>query len=293
MRKHVQTLLFCILAVVLFAVCPDILPSVRMQGRVEAAAKLSDTELKLAVKESAILKVTGKSGTVKWSSSNKKVAAVKGGKVTAKKAGKATITAKVGKTRLSCKVTVSGSYKSIYRALLEKGSVTHPDFTTGGEGSTVTPIDSFSVLDIDKNGMPELVISNSEQDSPLRLFVVFTVKHGEASYCGGYGLRYGGELWYSGKYKAVYQCNLYPGGMEVQCLHRLTGGKLKIWKRASSYYDYGKSKTVYDYSTNNGTAKEINEKTYQSVVKKYFEGSHIKVCKGLSNTAANRKKVLG
>lgn len=50
---------------------------------------------------------------VKWTSSNKKVATVsKVGKVTAKKAGKATITAKVGKKKLTCKVTVKNLTKA-------------------------------------------------------------------------------------------------------------------------------------------------------------------------------------
>lgn len=44
---------------------------------------------------------------VKWSSSNRMVAVVsKKGKVTGKKAGKATITAKIGKKKYKCKVVV-------------------------------------------------------------------------------------------------------------------------------------------------------------------------------------------
>ena len=43
---------------------------------------------------------------VKWSSSNKRVATVKGGVVTGKRKGTATITAKCGKLKAKCKVTV-------------------------------------------------------------------------------------------------------------------------------------------------------------------------------------------
>lgn len=54
------------------------------------------------------LKVRGTKKKVKWSSSNKKVVTVnKKGKVSGKKAGKATITAKVGKKKLKCRVTVT------------------------------------------------------------------------------------------------------------------------------------------------------------------------------------------
>ncbi len=58
----------------------------------------------------ATLKVKGVSNKIakkaKWTTSNKKVATVKKGKVTAKKAGKAIITCKVQNRRLTCKITV-------------------------------------------------------------------------------------------------------------------------------------------------------------------------------------------
>lgn len=73
--------------------------------------KLSTSSLSLKVGQSKKLTVKGASGTVKWSSSNKKVVVVakttnKAAKVTAKKAGTAQVSAKVGKKVLKCKVTV-------------------------------------------------------------------------------------------------------------------------------------------------------------------------------------------
>lgn len=59
------------------------------------------------------LKVVNNKKSVKWSSSNKKIATVKKGKVTAKKAGNATIKAKVGKKTYSCKVTVTDGKKKV------------------------------------------------------------------------------------------------------------------------------------------------------------------------------------
>lgn len=54
--------------------------------------------------------VTGKSKTVTWSSSNKDVATVtSGGKVSAKKTGKTTITAKANGKTASCTLTVTSS----------------------------------------------------------------------------------------------------------------------------------------------------------------------------------------
>ena len=63
----------------------------------------------VAAGKSFALKLAGASGKVKWSSTNKKVATVTSkGKVRAKKAGTATVTARIGGKRVaSCKVTVS------------------------------------------------------------------------------------------------------------------------------------------------------------------------------------------
>ncbi len=61
----------------------------------------------LSVGKTAKLKVKNYKGTVKWSSNKKKTATVsKKGVVTAKKKGTAVITAKAGKKKLKCKVTV-------------------------------------------------------------------------------------------------------------------------------------------------------------------------------------------
>lgn len=62
-----------------------------------AKVKLSRTKATLEVGDSVKLKVKNYKGKVKWSSSKKKVASVsKKGVVTAKKKGKAVITAKAG-----------------------------------------------------------------------------------------------------------------------------------------------------------------------------------------------------
>ncbi len=75
-----------------------------------AAAKLNKTSLSLGIGSTYTLKVSGTSSSVKWKSSNKSVAKVsKKGKVTAKKKGTATISAKVSGSKLKCKVTVKSS----------------------------------------------------------------------------------------------------------------------------------------------------------------------------------------
>lgn len=80
-------------------------------------AALNKTNLKLKAGQTYQLKAKNIKGSVKWSSSAKKIATVsKKGKITAKKAGKAIIKAtykKSGKTKiLKCKITVTSAKKS-------------------------------------------------------------------------------------------------------------------------------------------------------------------------------------
>ena len=70
------------------------------------SAKLSDSAVTIEVGASYQLYVDRATQSISWSSSDKSVATVSNGKVTAKKAGKTTITAKHGKTSLKCNVTV-------------------------------------------------------------------------------------------------------------------------------------------------------------------------------------------
>lgn len=92
--------------------------------------KLSKTKVTLGVKEKLNLKatITPKNATnkkVTWKSSNKKVAAVSSkGMVTAKKTGKATITATVDGKKVTCKVTVKKAPTKSTKVTLNKKKVT-------------------------------------------------------------------------------------------------------------------------------------------------------------------------
>ena len=69
--------------------------------------KINKKSLSLQVGASSTLKITGTKAKIKWKTSNKSVATVSNkGKVTAKKAGTATISAKINGKNISCKVTV-------------------------------------------------------------------------------------------------------------------------------------------------------------------------------------------
>ena len=76
------------------------------------APKISKSRVTLTKGKSITLKVTGTKKKPKWSSSKKSVAVVsRSGRVTAKKAGTAKITAKIGKKKYTCKVIVKNPAK--------------------------------------------------------------------------------------------------------------------------------------------------------------------------------------
>ena len=87
--------------------------------------KLNKSSVTITVGKTVTLKatVTGKKGTVKWSSSKKSVATVSSkGVVTGKKKGTATITAKVNGVKKTCKVTVK-SIPNVTYAILNLNAV--------------------------------------------------------------------------------------------------------------------------------------------------------------------------
>ena len=91
--------LLAIFTIMLLIVC--------MAVPVSAAGKINKKKATLKVGQTLQLKVTGTKGKVKWTSSKKSVATVSSkGRVKAKKKGSATITAKIGKKKYTCKVTV-------------------------------------------------------------------------------------------------------------------------------------------------------------------------------------------
>ena len=116
--------------------------------------KLNKTSAYLGKKESVTLKYTlsaGSSSTVTWSSSNKNVATVSGGKVTAKGAGTATITATTANgKKATCKVTVINGtrqklYVNSYRVRVCNFSVVVPDSCQAVYGDDcVTFVDKYN-----------------------------------------------------------------------------------------------------------------------------------------------------
>ncbi len=109
MRKLRTKVMTIALAFALGVTAPAALPSMNTTSVASAATvKLSQTKVSLKVGQTKQLKLTGTKKTITWSSSKKSVATVsKSGKVTAKAAGTATITAKSSGKKYTCKVTVT------------------------------------------------------------------------------------------------------------------------------------------------------------------------------------------
>lgn len=110
-------------------------------------------------------------------SSNTKVASVgkKSGRVTVKKAGTATITARVGKKSYKCKVTVTeGDYKKLYREFL---------------AANRRSIGKFYVLNVDKKGCPELITIPMGLGGAIIHYDVYTVKSNKVVLAGSYAAK--------------------------------------------------------------------------------------------------------
>lgn len=114
-----------------------------------AKPKISRTSADVPIGYSVTVKVTGAS-SVKWSSSDESVAAVTAdgasAKITGKKTGSATITAKSGSTALKCKVTVK---RSFITPSAESVSISE------GKSKTIT---------IKVSGAKDIALSNSDKD---------------------------------------------------------------------------------------------------------------------------------
>lgn len=106
-EKRIRPLLILILSALL------VLSAVSLAKAASAQSPaLSRSSLKITVGKSTLLKVTGTSKKVAWSSSDPDIASIREGKVTAKKAGSAKITARIGRKKLYCAVTVRENKKT-------------------------------------------------------------------------------------------------------------------------------------------------------------------------------------
>lgn len=161
--------------------------------------------------------VKGSSKKVTWKSSNKTVATVNSkGKVTAKKAGTVTITAKANGVTAKCIVTVKKAKKTgvdeildLYKAkkysqaqkaankLPRKDTTEYNNFSMYHEmvyaywsisaerANKYRDVWNTYMTDIDKNGIPEYIMQYGSCEADVQLaFYTFSVKNKKACYCG-------------------------------------------------------------------------------------------------------------
>lgn len=155
MRKAEKYL--CGLFLMLFLVA--CLATINTQAAEKASIKLNKTKATIYVGKNLQLKVTvtGKNKKVIWKSSNKNVAVVTSkGKVTAKKVGTVRITAKANGKSKSCLVTVRKS--SIYKYVNPYKKIIFPAVGIDKDWLFYEYDREFLCYDIDKNGIPELII---------------------------------------------------------------------------------------------------------------------------------------
>ncbi len=135
MRAMKKLLSIMCLSIVLTLGMPIIMPFTDVITAVEAATKvkLNKTKATIYVGKSVQLKIKGTKSKVKWTSNKKSVAKVSSnGKVTGKKAGKAVITAKVGKKKYKCNITVKTNKKDSKLSMLKQITI------NVGEGAKLT-----------------------------------------------------------------------------------------------------------------------------------------------------------
>ena len=125
--------------------------------------KLNRTQVSMYVTESTTIRALdsrGKTKSASWRSSNTRIATVKNGVITAKKAGTVTITATSNGVKRSCKVTVrSDWYQKVLRSYGASYRVRH---NWDGKLTTVyrRNFSRYRLIDINNDGIKELMLHN-------------------------------------------------------------------------------------------------------------------------------------
>lgn len=279
MKLKKRTLIALLCALCLMA----IVPMQAFAASKKASIKLSSKSKTITVGQSATLTatVTGKSSKVTWKSSNKKIATVSSkGKVTAKKAGKVTITAKANGKTAKCTVTVKNkSWKELYKAFLAKSKVKagNYNFKPG----------YFRVLNINGKGVPELIVSSSTGYGD---YYVYTIVNNKVKYAGNCYRRamFAHKFTYCKKYKGIFVdgwINQVGGSYGYLYGMNSSGKKLVLKQHATEYHSTGDS---YYYGTTASQSKKVSRSKYLSFCKKYFKESLMKEYAMYANTEANR-----
>lgn len=242
-----------------------------------AAIRISKTAATLSPKQTVTLRLNGTTRKPVWTSSNTKVATVgrTTGKVTAKKAGTAVITAKLGAKTYRCKVTVRARYKILYKSFLGR----HPEY------------DSYYVLNVDKSGVPELVVL-TDVSGVIGNYNVYTVANNKIKLLGSYQSMGVSTANPSFMYVAG-QKSLYASGWVNRVggawgkLFTISRGKLKETRYA---YEAHSWKDEYYTGTSYKNYKKVSKSAFISFCNRYFKNH--KTYSLVKNTKYNRDKTF-
>lgn len=198
---------------------------------------------------------------------------------------------------LSASASKAKVYKTAYKKLLSKSEITvsakNGPYKNLYSTLKVKP-KSFMLLDIDRNGTPELIISDQSPTSSFSTRYIFTIKKGKAVCCGYYSQRGDSALQYSKKHKALYYWwwTNRVGGDGSQLL-RISNYKLTgyhgIWTGLNS--SVPPAHRIYQYGKGNAEMKNVSKATFDSIKKKYFSDKKT-LYKFAANTDANRNRLL-
>lgn len=135
----------------------------------KSATMLAGQKIKLKVKHK------GKK-SVKWSTSNKKVATVKKGVITATGKGKATITAKVGKKKLKCKIKVKKNSYSFNPSILSNSMSSGYFYFVPSKAYYKNGKLYCKINVVNKTGHKIKFIGDRKGNTPSKLYVTLTAK---------------------------------------------------------------------------------------------------------------------
>ena len=174
--------------ILIFALCFTFIPTVNVEAA--SKVKINKTSTTIYVGKTETLKISGTSKKVKWTISNKSVATVSSkGKVTAKKAGTATITAKVSGKSYKCKVTVKNPSLSKSKAILEKGKTITLKLTGAtakkyiSSNKNVATVNNSGKITAKKSGTTTITCTDSNKKTYK---CVITVTNKEATHTHSY-----------------------------------------------------------------------------------------------------------
>lgn len=176
------------------------------------------------------------------------------------------------------------NYKTIYKNFLKKNSTTvtvkYKHGNIKGSYKETIHINFFNLIDIDKNGVKELVV---EGDLYATNYYVFGIRKGKVVFLGEIRKGGGDKFCYNPSAKGLVA--MYGGsGAAGNGLWRIRKGKLT---ESVELYAFFNRVTTFELNY-----KKCSQRVYRSYFNKYFKPSKLKVYKFVEKNSKNIKKIL-